>query len=94
MRMHTDSRRAPRLLRRTAPLLGMAVLAFVYAGPALGTPMRCSSEQTACITSCNKSPNRASIPTCITNCGSRRAYCMKTGCWLGNTQKYCGLLKQ
>jgi len=56
--------------------------------------MRCSGEQNTCIASCKKNPAIASIPTCITNCGSRQAYCMKTGCWDTGFQKYCGLLKQ
>jgi len=57
-------------------------------------PMRCSGEQKICIANCNKSPDRSSIPTCVTNCGARQSLCMKTGCWDSGFQKYCGLLKQ
>jgi hypothetical protein len=56
--------------------------------------MRCSGEQKTCITACNKSPDRSSISTCVTNCGARQSICMKTGCWDTGFQKYCGLLKQ
>jgi len=61
---------------------------------ALAAPMRCSGEQKICITNCNKSLDRSSIPTCFTSCGARQSLCMKTGCWDNGFQKYCGLLKQ
>jgi len=77
-------------------LLAAAVigLALVCAGAAAAAPMRCSGEQKTCIAVCNKSLDRGSIPTCITNCGMRQSLCMKTGCWDTGFQKYCGLLKQ
>jgi hypothetical protein len=56
--------------------------------------MRCSGEQTACITSCKKNPDRSTLSACITNCGLRQSVCMKTGCWDSGIQKYCGVLKQ
>ena len=61
---------------------------------AVAAPMRCSGEEKICITSCNKNPDRAKIPTCVTACGARQSFCMKTGCWDTGNQKYCGLLKQ
>jgi len=72
----------------------MAAVVSLCGAGAQATPMRCSGEQTTCIAGCKKNPATASIPTCITNCGSRQAYCMKTGCWDTGFQKYCGLLKQ
>jgi hypothetical protein len=77
-------------------LLAAAVigLALLCAGAAVAAPMRCSGEQKTCIAVCNKSLDRGSIPTCITNCGMRQSLCMKTGCWDTGFQKYCGLLKQ
>ena len=92
----TDSRGSNRSLFKFG-LLGVTLMTAEIAlcGPgAHATPMRCSGEQNTCIASCKKNPAIASIPTCITNCGSRQAYCMKTGCWDTGFQKYCGLLKQ
>jgi hypothetical protein len=74
-----------------AALIGLGLLC---AGAAFAAPMRCSGEQKTCITACNKSPDRNSISTCVTNCGQRQSLCMKTGCWDNGFQKYCGLLKQ
>ena len=61
---------------------------------AFAAPMRCSGEQKTCIAVCNKSLDKGSISTCVTNCGLRQSLCMKTGCWDSGVQKYCGLLKQ
>ena len=72
-------------------LIGFGLL---YIGAAFAAPMRCSGEQKTCIAVCNKSLDRSSISTCVTNCGLRQSLCMKTGCWDTGFQKYCGLLKQ
>ena len=72
-------------------LLGISLLSIETA---VAAPMRCSGEQKTCIAACNKSPDRGSISTCVTNCGLRQSLCMKTGCWDNGFQKYCGLLKQ
>ncbi len=72
-------------------LVGVALL---FAGVALAAPMRCTGEQKTCIAACNKSLDRSSLSTCVTNCGLRQSFCMKTGCWDTGFQKYCGLLKQ
>jgi len=61
---------------------------------AFAAPMRCSGEQKICIASCNKNPDRSVIPACVTACGARQSFCMKTGCWDSGAQRYCGLLKQ
>jgi hypothetical protein len=84
MKPHIDSLFA-------AVLLGLGLLC---ADAVLAAPMRCSGEQKICIAACNKSPDRGSISTCITNCGLRQSLCMKIGCWDTGFQKYCGLLKQ
>jgi hypothetical protein len=68
------------------------VLAFAQA--AVAAPMRCSGEQTICINSCKKNPDRSTLSICITNCGVRQSACKKNGCWDTGFQKYCGLLKQ
>jgi hypothetical protein len=86
----TDSHR----LSWTATFAGMAMIVILGSCPAVATPMRCSGEQKTCVTACTKNPDRSAIATCITNCGTRNSYCMKTGCWVGAAQKYCGLLKQ
>ena len=78
----------------------LTVVIAVCAGLLLSTaaafaqPMRCSGEQKTCIANCQKIPNRAIIPTCVTNCGARQSACMKTSCWDSGTFKYCGLMKQ
>jgi hypothetical protein len=74
-----------------AVLFGLSLLC---AEAAVAAPMRCSGEQKICIAVCNKSPDRGSIPACVTNCGLRQSLCMKIGCWDNGIQKYCGLLKQ
>jgi hypothetical protein len=74
-----------------AVVFGFALLCIDAAHAA---PMRCSGEQKTCIAVCNKSLDRGSISTCVTNCGLRQSLCMKTGCWDTGFQKYCGLLKQ
>ncbi len=70
------------------------VLGLLRIDAALAAPMRCSGEQKTCIAVCNKSLDKGSISTCVTNCGLRQSLCMKTGCWDSGVQKYCGLLKQ
>ena len=72
-------------------LLGLIALASHIASAA---PMRCSGEQKICITNCNKATDRSTIPACVTACGARQSFCMKTGCWDSGFQKYCGLTKQ
>jgi hypothetical protein len=74
-----------------ALLVGFSLLCVAVA---VAAPMRCSGEQKTCIAVCNKSIDRGSIPTCVTNCGLRQSLCMKTGCWDSGIQKYCSLLKQ
>ncbi len=82
------------------PLIDSVLIAFLFGlgllfiEPAVAAPMRCSGEQKICIAACNKSPDRSSISTCITNCGVRQSLCMKIGCWDTGFQRYCGLLKQ
>ncbi len=77
-------------------LIAVAVigLGLLRIDAALAAPMRCSGEQKTCIAVCNKSLDKGSISTCVTNCGLRQSLCMKTGCWDSGVQKYCGLLKQ
>lgn len=77
--------------RITALVIGLGLLCIEAA---VAAPMRCSGEQKTCIAVCNKSLDRGSISTCVTNCGLRQSLCMKTGCWDNGFQKYCGLQKQ
>jgi hypothetical protein len=72
-------------------LLGIALLC---AQTVRAAPMRCSGEESICISSCKKNPDKSTLSICVTNCGVRNAMCKKTGCWDSGTQKYCGLLKQ
>ena len=94
MKRQSDSL-TPKYVRRIIILAVAAVaLTLPCSQRSFAAPMRCSGEETICITGCKKSPDRASIPACITNCGLRQSFCKKTGCWDSGVQKYCGLLKQ
>ncbi|MFZ0623717.1 MAG: hypothetical protein WAM76_17165 [Pseudolabrys sp.] len=92
MNRPVDSRAAARVIVATSAVL--AALAPLFPPAVVAAPMRCSGEQTACITSCKKNPDRSMLSICITNCGLRQSVCMKTGCWDSGIQKYCGVLKQ
>jgi hypothetical protein len=75
----------------------IAVIAAAYlfgAQTALAQPMRCSGEQQACISACNKNPDRAFASACIANCRARQSVCKQTGCWDNGTNRYCGLTRQ
>ena len=61
--------------------------------PTRADPMKCSGEEKACITSCTKTATTA-LSICLTACGARKSYCVKTGCWDNGRQRYCGLAKQ
>jgi hypothetical protein len=69
-------------------------LGLVWAQAALAEPMKCSGEQKTCISNCNKTLNRALISACVTDCSTREAICVRTGCWDNGTNRYCGLLRQ
>ncbi len=67
----------------------------LFAGPAVrADPMKCSGEEKSCIASCQKNPNGSTVSACVTACGARQSYCMKTGCWNNGASRYCGLTRQ
>jgi hypothetical protein len=68
-----------------------AVLSSIMVSQA--DPMKCSNEEKTCATAC-KTAARGPVNTCLTACGARASYCMKTGCWDNGAQRYCGLAKQ
>jgi hypothetical protein len=74
---------------------GIALLTLVALSghPVLAAPMKCGTEEQACITACTKGA-RATLSTCVTGCGASQAYCKKTGCWVNGAKNYCGLFKQ
>lgn len=72
----------------------LSLLALLEVRAAHAAAMRCSGEEKTCIAVCNKGATKAELPMCITNCGQRKAICMKSGCWDNGAQKYCGLLRQ
>lgn len=72
----------------------LALFALLETRPAQAAAMRCSNEEKTCIAVCNKGATKTALPMCITNCGQRKAICMKSGCWDSGLQKYCGLLRQ
>ena len=86
-----DSHAWPKIIMGVIALLGIALL---WPPVARAVPMRCSGEETICISGCKKSVDRSTVTICVTNCGVRNAMCKKTGCWDSGVQKYCGLLKQ
>jgi hypothetical protein len=90
MNQFLDSLASP--ARRILVIIAAGIV--LASAQAAAAPMRCSGEQTACVTGCKKNPDRSTLSICITNCGLRQSVCMKTGCWDSGMQKYCGLLKQ
>ncbi|HUL89947.1 MAG TPA: hypothetical protein VLU23_17425 [Pseudolabrys sp.] len=91
MNQFLDSLATP--ARRILAIIAVGIV-LASAQAAVAAPMRCSGEQTICISSCKKNPDRSTLSICITNCGVRQSACMKNGCWDSGIQKYCGLLKQ
>jgi hypothetical protein len=87
-----DSRKSSFL--QVAGLLAAGLFPLLWSQAALAAPMRCSNEQTICITNCKKNPDRSFLSICLTNCGARQSNCIRTGCWDSGVQKYCGLMKQ
>lgn len=72
----------------------IALLTVLSASPAAqADPMKCSNEEKTCATNCKKAA-RGPVNVCLTECGTRASYCMKTGCWDTGVQRYCGLAKQ
>jgi len=78
---------------RIAIVAGAAFM-LLPAVAAQAAAMRCSNEQNTCIAVCNKAVSKALLSSCITTCGQRNAFCMKTGCWDDGAQRYCGLQRQ
>jgi hypothetical protein len=76
-----------------ATLLAAVTVSFLAAQTALADPMKCSGEEKTCIANCVKVA-RSAVSTCVTDCGARKSYCVKTGCWDNGRQRYCGLSKQ
>jgi len=72
----------------------VAMLTLLSTATAQAAALRCSNEQNTCIAVCNKSASKALLSSCITTCGQRNAFCMKTGCWDDGSQRYCGLQRQ
>ena len=69
-------------------------LTFFGAQSALAAPLRCSAEEKACITTCNRNSNASLIPNCIATCRARMNVCRQTGCWSNGFNRYCGLTRQ
>jgi hypothetical protein len=80
---------------RTATFIAFAALGFLSLAVPLAhaDPMKCSGEEATCISNCKKAA-RGPVSACLTACGARVSYCMKTGCWDNGAQRYCGLAKQ
>ncbi|MCK9919235.1 hypothetical protein MXD81_59910 [Microbacteriaceae bacterium K1510] len=75
-------------------LAAVAALTLLSTATAQAAAMRCSNEQNTCIAVCNKAVSKAQLSSCITTCGQRNAFCLKTGCWDDGAQRYCGLQRQ
>jgi hypothetical protein len=61
---------------------------------ARAAPMLCSGEFKTCISNCPRIADRNIVSACINGCHARQSMCMRTGCWQGATNRYCGLLRQ
>jgi hypothetical protein len=73
---------------------GFVWLATALAPPgAHADPMKCSNQETTCATNCKKAA-RGPVTVCLTQCGARASYCMKTGCWNDGVRTFCGLAKR
>lgn len=84
------------MVRKTIPSVaaGISLFAAVLTITlAQAEPMKCSNEEKTCATACKKAA-RGPVNVCLTECGARASYCMKTGCWDNGAQRYCGLAKQ
>jgi hypothetical protein len=75
-------------------LVTAAALTLLAAQAAPAAPMKCSGEQKACATACQKTVNPALLAQCIADCQTRQKYCRQTGCWDNGISRYCGLLRQ
>src|SRR5665647_1551226 len=75
-----------KIVYAAAAIVGLALLG---APAAHADPMRCSNVQKSCLADCNRIPDRASLTTCITNCGARQAICVRTGCWNSGSNRLC-----
>ncbi len=73
--------------------IAAAGLTLLGTHPARSDPMKCSSEEATCASNCKKAA-RGPISACLTACGARGSYCIKTGCWDNGVRRYCGLAKQ
>lgn len=78
---------------RMISALSLVAALLLTSRTALADPMKCSNENKTCISNCQKkATTRPSV--CLTECGARQSYCIKTGCWDNGVQRYCGLSKQ
>ena len=69
-----------------------ATAAVLLISPAVAEPMLCSGDfNKACMAECLKPTNRATAPSCLTNCRVLVERCKHSGCWEGPTNRYCGL---
>jgi hypothetical protein len=86
-------------LKSISAIAGIAALATLRIAPgiapAMADPMLCSGDfNKACISDCRKIANRASIPSCLTNCRILLSRCKQTGCWDGPQTRYCSLSRK
>ena len=74
-------------------VLGISALLSAHM-TAMAEPLKCSSEQQACLTNCTRLTDSKLLRPCINVCGARQAACRQTGCWDNGSRQYCGLLRQ
>jgi hypothetical protein len=76
---------------KVADAIATAVALVVLAGAAAAEPMKCSTQNQACVAGCGKFGDQKVWRVCMTACSQRQAVCQRTGCWDSN---YCGLLRR
>jgi hypothetical protein len=74
--------------------IALVAMLLLLGAAAQAAPMKCSGEQTACTTTCQRILDTAQAANCIAACRGRFNYCRSTGCWDNGRNRYCGLLRQ
>lgn len=82
---------AVRMKAKIAPAIAAAMVLALFMGAAAAEPVKCSTQNQACVAGCGKFGDQNVWRACMTACSQRQAACQRTGCWDSN---YCGLLRR
>ena len=76
---------------KAATAIATAGAFMMMAGAVVAEPVKCSTQNQACVAGCGKFGDQKAWRACMTACSQRQAVCQRTGCWESN---YCGLLRR